>query len=43
MKFKVDGNNVFASTGGRPFDTYNPLIIFVLGSGLSDLTWVLQT
>ena len=35
MKFKVNGHEVFASTGGRPFDKKKPLIIFVHGSGLT--------
>ena len=43
MKFKVNKKEVFASTGGRPFDKEKPLIIFVHGSGLSHITWVLQT
>ena len=43
MKFKVNGEEVFASTGGRPFDKKKPLIIFVHGSGLTHMTWVLQT
>ena len=43
MKFKVNDNEVFASTGGRPFDKNKPLIIFVHGSGLTHMTWVLQT
>ena len=37
------GHFVFASTGGRPFDKNKPLIIFVHGSGLTHMTWVLQT
>ena len=43
MKFKVNNHEVFASTGGRPFDKNKPLIIFVHGSGLTHMTWVLQT
>ena len=43
MKFKVNNDEVFASTGGRPFDKNKPLIIFVHGSGLTHMTWVLQT
>ena len=43
MKFKVNGAEVYASTGGRPFDKNKPLIIFVHGSGLTHMTWVLQT
>ena len=43
MKFKVNDVETFASTGGRPFDKKKPLIIFVHGSGLTHMTWVLQT
>ena len=43
MKFKVNNKEVYASTGGQPFDKNKPLIIFVHGSGLSHITWVLQT
>ena len=43
MKFNVNNDEVFASTGGRPFDKNKPLIIFVHGSGLTHMTWVLQT
>ena len=43
MKFVVNGNEVYASTGGRPFNKNKPLIIFVHGSGLTHMTWVLQT
>ena len=43
MKFQVNNKEVFASTGGRPFDKKKPLIIFIHGSGLSHITWVLQT
>ena len=28
MKFEVNGSEVFASTGGRPFDKTKPLINF---------------
>ena len=42
MKFKVNGDEVFASTGGRPFDKNKPLIIFVHGSGLTHMTWVFK-
>ena len=43
MKFKVNNNEVYASTGGKLFDKKKPLIIFVHGSGLTHMTWVLQT
>ena len=42
MRFKVNNEEVFASTGGRPFDKDKPLIIFVHGSGLTHMVWVLQ-
>ena len=40
MRFKVNNEEVFASTGGRPFDKDKPLIIFVHGSGLTHMVWV---
>ena len=43
MKFKVNNKEVYASTGGQPFDKEKPLLIFVHGSGLSHITGVLQT
>ena len=43
MRFKINNKEVFASTGGQPFDKNKPVIIFVHGSGLSHITWVLQT
>ena len=42
MKFKVNGVEVFASTGGRPFDKKKPLIVFVHGSGLTHIVWSLH-
>ena len=43
MIFKVNNEEVFASTGGRPFDKNKPLMIFIHGSGLTHMCWVLQT
>ena len=43
MRFIVNNKEVFASTGGKSFDINKPIIIFVHGSGLSHITWVLQT
>ena len=43
MKFKVNNQEVYASTGGRPFDKSKPLIVFIHGSGLTHMCWVLQT
>ena len=34
MKLTVNKEEVFASTGGRPFDKNKPLLIFLHGSGL---------
>ena len=34
MQLTVDGNEVFAATGGRPFDAELPAIVFVHGAGL---------
>ena len=39
MKFPVNGVEVFASTGGRPFAKKKPLIILVHGCGLTHMTW----
>ena len=43
MKFQVKNNEVFASTGGRPFDKKKPTIIFLHGSGFDHTVWMLQT
>ena len=43
MIFKVNNEEVFASTGGKPFDKNKPLMIFIHGSGLTHMCWVLQT
>ena len=43
MKFKINNNEVFASTGGRRFDKKKPLIIFLHGSGFDHTVWMLQT
>jgi len=43
MQFEVDGDAVFASTGGRPFDAALPAIVFVHGAGLDHTVWKLQT
>ena len=42
MKFNVNNKEVFASTGGRPFDKKKPLIVFIHGSGLSHIVWSLH-
>jgi len=43
MKFKVNNEEIFASTGGRPFDKKKPVIIFLHGSGFDHTVWMLQT
>ena len=43
MELDVDGQSVFAATGGRPFDPSLPAIIFIHGAGLDHTVWALQT
>ncbi len=43
MKLTVDGYEVFAATGGRPFDPEKPAVIFVHGAGMDHTVWALQT
>ena len=43
MKLTVNKEEVFASTGGRPFDKNKPLVIFLHGSGFDHTVWMLQT
>ena len=39
----INNEEIFASTGGRPFDKNKPLIIFLHGSGFDHTVWMLQT
>jgi pimeloyl-ACP methyl ester carboxylesterase len=41
--FDVKGKQVFASTGGKPFDHSKPVIIFLAGSGLDHTFWGLHS
>lgn len=43
MKLTVDGLEAFATTGGAPFDTTKPAILFLHGAGFDRTTWRLQT
>lgn len=43
MYFDVDGKQVFATTGGKPFDAGKPAIIFLHGSGFDHTVWNLQS
>ena len=43
MKLKVNGKEAYYTSSGREIDKNQPSIVFVHGSGLSHVTWVLQT
>jgi len=43
MKLKVNGKEAYFTTSGREIIKDQPTIVFVHGSGLTHVTWVLQT
>ncbi len=43
MYFDVDGKRVFASTGGKSFDSSKPTVLFLQGSGLDHTFWGLHS
>ena len=43
MDFAIDGQRVFAATGGRPFDATLPAVLFIHGAGMDHTVWALQT
>ena len=43
MKLKVNGKEAYFTTSGREIVKDQPTIVFVHGSGLTHVTWVLQT
>ena len=43
MELKVRGESVRATTGGRPIDPSNPLIVFIHGAPQDRTLWALQT
>jgi pimeloyl-ACP methyl ester carboxylesterase len=43
MKLAVDGQAVFATTGGTHFDPAKPVVIFLHGAGFDRTVWRLQT
>ncbi len=43
MELQVNGNRVFAATGGKRFDPALPPIVFIHGSGMDHTVWTLQT
>ena len=42
MYFEVNGKRAFASTGGRPFDSAQPTVLFLHGSGAGPDVWAVQ-
>ncbi len=43
MYFAVNNSQVFATTGGKPFDNSKPVVLFLSGSGLDHTFWVLYS
>ena len=43
MNIVIDGENIFAATGGCAFDPKKQTVVFVHGSGLDHRTWALQS
>ena len=43
MYIKVNEKKVFASTGGKPFEKSQPLVLFIHGSGLDHSFWGLHS
>ena len=43
MYFEVNGKQVFATTGGKPFDNSKPAVIFLHGSALDHTFWGLHS
>ncbi len=43
MELTVEGQAVFAATGGRALDPSLPLVVFVHGAGMDHTVWALQT
>ncbi len=41
MEIKVNGERIFAATGGRPYDGAQPAIIFIHGAALDHTVWKL--
>jgi len=42
MEFAVDGQRVFAGTGGRAFDDSLPTVVLLHGAGMNHTVWALQ-
>jgi pimeloyl-ACP methyl ester carboxylesterase len=43
MQLKVNGNSVYAATGGRAHEPHRPLVVLVHGAGLDHTVWALQS
>lgn len=43
MYLNVNGQNVFAATGGKDFDPSKPAVVFLHGAGFDHSTWALYT
>jgi len=43
MYFEINGKQVFATTGGKPFGNSKPTIVFLHGSGFDHTVWNLQS
>lgn len=41
MQLAVDGHQVYAATGGRPFDPARPAVVFLHGAGCDHTVWQL--
>lgn len=42
MQLKVNGHDVFAGTGGKPFDPAQPVLVLLHGAGMDHTAWALQ-
>ncbi|MCW8835431.1 MAG: alpha/beta hydrolase [Rhodospirillales bacterium] len=42
MKLTVNGNDVFAATGGREFDPALPAVVFIHGAAMDHTVWFMQ-
>lgn len=43
MELTVNGHAVYAATGGRPFGTQTPVVVFLHGAGCDHTNWQLQS
>jgi pimeloyl-ACP methyl ester carboxylesterase len=43
MYFEIDGKQIFATTGGKPFDSKKPVVLFLCGSALDHTFWALHS